>query len=99
MEKYDIIIGMGRCIIEALATKRLAIVTSPEELKFLITDSNLYDAIEANFASNDLKQQTLENIIEQLKKLNSENIKNINILSTPPPLRGTSPQSREGFNS
>ena len=77
MEKYDVIIGMGRCIIEALATKRLAIVTSPEELKFLITDTNLYDAIEGNFASNDLKQQTLEYIIEQLKKLNSENIKNI----------------------
>lgn len=77
MEKYDVVIAMGRCIIEAMATKRLAIVTSPDELKFLIDSTNIYDAIEGNFASNDLKAQKLEDIIEQLKNLNTEQIKKI----------------------
>lgn len=77
MEKYDVVIAMGRCIIEALATKRLAIVTSPNELKFLIDSSNIYEAIEGNFASNDLKSGSLESIIAQLKDLNNENIRKI----------------------
>ena len=77
MEKYDVVIAMGRCIIEALATKRLAIVTSPNELKFLIDATNIYDAIEGNFASNDLQGKSLEDIIKQLKDLNTEQIHKI----------------------
>lgn len=77
MQKFDIVIAMGRCIIEAIATKRLAIVTSPNELKFLVDSNNIYDAIEGNFASNDLQAQSMENIITQLKSLNSEKIKKI----------------------
>ena len=77
MEKYDVVIAMGRCIIEALATKRLAIVTSPNELKFLVNSSNIYDAIEGNFASNDLKSQSLENIIKELKGFDNQKIKKI----------------------
>ncbi|MBO5477946.1 MAG: glycosyltransferase [Clostridia bacterium] len=77
MEKYDAVIGMGRCIIEALATKRLSIITSPNELKFLIDNSNIYSAIEANFASNDLKAQSIKDMVAQLKKLNSKKIKKI----------------------
>ena len=77
MEKYDVVIAMGRCIIEAIATKRLAIVTSSNELKFLVTSSNIYEAIEGIFARDDLKAESLENIIRQLKNLNTEEIKNI----------------------
>ena len=77
MQKFDIVIAMGRCIIEAIATRRLAIVTSPNELKFLVDSNNIYDAIEGNFASNDLQSQSLENIITQLKSLNSGKIKKI----------------------
>jgi len=77
MEKYDVVIAMGRCIIEAMATKRLAIVTSPNELKFLIDSTNIYDAIEGNFASNDLHSQPLNRIITQLKNLNTEQIRKI----------------------
>lgn len=77
MEKYDVVIGMGRCILESLATKRLSIVTSPKELKFLIDNSNIYNAIEANFASNDLKAQSISDIVAQSKKLNAKKIKNI----------------------
>lgn len=77
MEKYDVVIGMGRCMIETIATKRIAILTSPEELKFLIDNSNIYDAIEGNFASNDLQAHSLENVIAQLKNLNVEEIRRI----------------------
>ena len=46
-------------------------------MKFLIDNNNIYDAIEGNFASNDLQAQSLKDIIDQLKNLNTEKIKNI----------------------
>lgn len=77
MEKYDVVIGMGRCIIEAIATKRIAIITSPEEIKFLVDKNNIYNSIEANFASNDLESKKMDDIILQLKKLDLDKIKEI----------------------
>ena len=77
MEKYDVVIGMGRCIIEAIATKRIAIITSPEEIKFLVDKNNIYNSIEANFASNDLEAKKIEDIIVQLKNLDSDKIQKI----------------------
>lgn len=77
MEKFDVVVGMGRCMIEAMAMRRIAILTSPEELKFLINDTNIYNAIEGNFASNDLQKEEMENIIIQLSRLNSKKIKEI----------------------
>lgn len=77
MEKYDVVIGMGRCIIEAIATKRIAIITSPKEIKFLVDKNNIYNSIEANFASNDLEPRKIEEIIVQLQGLDSEKIAKI----------------------
>lgn len=77
MEKYDVVIGMGRCIIEAIATKRIAIITSPEEIKFLVDKNNIYNSIEANFASNDLEAKKIEDIILQLKNLDLDKIQKI----------------------
>lgn len=77
MEKYDVVIGMGRCIIEAIATKRLAVVMSPNELKFLADRKNIYNAIEGNFASNDLQSQGVELIISRLRNLTTKQIEDI----------------------
>ena len=77
MEKYDVVIGMGRCIIEAITTKRIAIITSPKEIKFLVDKNNIYNSIEANFASNDLEPRKIEEIIVQLQGLDSEKIAKI----------------------
>ena len=77
MEKYDVVMGMGRCIIEAIATKRIAIISSPKEIKFLVDKNNIYDSIEANFASNDLEARNIEDIIVQLQRLDSEKIEKI----------------------
>lgn len=77
MEKYDVVMGMGRCIIEAIATKRIAIISSPKEIKFLVDKNNIYDSIEANFASNDLEARKIEDIIVQLQRLDSEKIEKI----------------------
>lgn len=77
MEKYDVVMGMGRCIIEAIATKRIAIISSPKEIKFLVDKNNIYDSIEVNFASNDLEARNIEDIIVQLQRLDSEKIEKI----------------------
>lgn len=77
MEKYDVVIGMGRCILEAIAAKRLAIITSANQLKFLVNNSNIYEAIEGIFAREDLHVESLENIIKQLNSLERNEIQKI----------------------
>ena len=77
MDNYDIVIGIGRCILEALALKKLAIISGNEEIKFMINKENILEAIEKNFAGKTLPKEEQQNIISKIIKLRSEDINRI----------------------
>ena len=73
----DIVLGLGRCILEAIAMKRLAIILGHEELKGIVTPGNILSACQGNFAGDNLPTYTIENVVENLNNLDDETIKQI----------------------
>lgn len=74
IEKTDVLIGIGRCILEAIAMKRIAIISGREELKILVNQENIDKAIDENFVAMTFKDNTKEEISTELLKLTSEKI-------------------------
>ncbi len=80
MEEHDVIMGLGRCMLEAIAMKRLAIISGNagnEPLKYIVKPENIIESIENNFAYKDLKRENVEDIIKDLSNYNKENLKQI----------------------
>ena len=77
MAEYDAVIGIGRCILEAIALKKIAIISGNEELKFIVDKSNIEEAIEKNFAGKTLPSNSKEEILKKLNELTEDKIKQI----------------------
>lgn len=80
IEEHDVVIAIGRCILEAMAMKRIAIISGnsgDEPLKFIVKENNIEEAIEQNFSGTVLKKENIEDIIKELKNLDLQKIKNI----------------------
>lgn len=73
----DIVLGLGRCILEAIAMKRLTIILGHKELKGIVTPDNVQSACQGNFAGDNLPTCTIESVIENLNNLDDETIKQI----------------------
>ncbi len=73
----DIILGLDRCILEAISMKRLAIILGYDDLKELITPENIEQASNCNFSGKNLKSNSKESLIKQLQKLSQEKIEQI----------------------
>ena len=85
LDKCDVLIGIGRCILESIATKRIAILSAVDELKSIITPDIISNAIDCNFngraAVNDdgvmipeMESQTIDSLVEKLNKLSTQEI-------------------------
>ena len=80
IEQHDVVMAVDRCILEAIAMKRIAIISGnsgDEPLKFIVKEENIEQSIEQNFSGTVLKKDELENVIAELKALNLEKIKDI----------------------
>ncbi len=73
----DIVLGLGRCILEAIAMKRLTIILGHKELKGIVTPDNVQSACQGNFAGDNLPTCTIESVVENLNNLDDETIKQI----------------------
>lgn len=69
ISKYDILLGVDRCILEAIAMKTPAVIIGYEELKGLVTKENIDLAIEENFSGNNMPSMTQEECIEQIENM------------------------------
>lgn len=69
LEQADLLLGLGRCALEAIAMKVPAIITGYEGIKGLICKENINTAIEENFSGSNM--QTIDNTecMEQIEKL------------------------------
>ncbi len=77
IDKYDVVIGIGRCILEAIAMKKIAILSGIEKLKGIITPENIEKISLRNFVGRELQDADILSIVNELNELNPENINNI----------------------
>ena len=77
MNDYDIVIGLDRCILEAIAMKKISIIIGYKELKGIITLNNIEEASIENFSGNNLLIKSKEQIIEELINYTDDEIEKI----------------------
>ena len=77
MLQNDVVIALGRCVLEAIATKRIAIISGYENVKGIITNQNIEEAARENFSGRNLEDENIDNLVKKLDKLKIEEIRNI----------------------
>lgn len=88
IEDSDIVVAIGRCILEAIAMKRIAVISGTENLKSVIDEKNIEDAIDANFNGRasrrenneiipEMKSSEVTELVETLMQMDCNRIKEI----------------------
>jgi len=77
----DIVIGLGRCILEAISMKRIAVISGYSEIKDIITPENIENFLRENFSGRDAESVTFDEIVNKIENLNKEKIKQITTLN------------------
>lgn len=75
MDSYDVILGMGRCILEAIAMKKIPIIVGYNKCKNIIKKNNIELANIYNFSGNNFNENNISSI--ELVNLSSKQIKKI----------------------
>lgn len=88
LDKCDVLIAIGRCILEGIATKRITILSAVDKLKDMITPSSIDNAIDCNFngraSVNDegviipeMENKSISYLVERLNQLTKKDIDEI----------------------
>ena len=77
MLESDAIIGLDRCILEGIASKRIAIISGYEKTCGLVTQENIRKAADNNFSGRNLEETKIEEITKSLLRLNKESIEKL----------------------
>lgn len=77
MLENDVVIALDRCILEAVANKRIAVISGYEEIKDLVQPENIKEAAMENFSGRNLKSNTAKEIALKLKQLDNKKIEEI----------------------
>lgn len=78
MEKNDIVVGVDRCILEAISIKKIAIISGYDKtLKGIVDKKNIVKAKSENFSGNNLEEVSLSNLIDRICSLNEYEINDI----------------------
>ena len=72
IEKSDVVIGVDRCIIEAICHKKLAIISNYQGKLILVNPSNINYLSKENFSGNNITDNMIEKI--NLNKINYKKI-------------------------
>ncbi len=75
MPEIDIYMGVDRTILEAIACKKLAIISNYSGKSILITKDNIKDASKENFSGNNLLED--EDIIKKIESIDEKDYKRI----------------------
>lgn len=73
----DIVLGMGRCIIEAMASRRLCCIIGYEKIKPILKNEILKLAEFENFSGRGLPDKTEKEIVQELFSLTHKDIEKI----------------------
>lgn len=70
----DIVLGLGRCIIEAMASKKMCCIIGYENLKSIVINDNIEQAMFENFSGRGMPNETIDSVVKQIKKLKKKNL-------------------------
>lgn len=73
IKNSDVILGLDRVILEALAMKKIAIILGYENMKGIVSITNIEQAIAENFSGYNLENKKIEEVVKELKDLNDIN--------------------------
>lgn len=77
IEKTDMVLGMGRCILESMASKRICCIIGYENLKPILKEDIIEQAMLENFSGRGLKDENTINIINEILSLDQETLEKI----------------------
>ena len=77
VNENDVVLGINRCVLEAIAIKRIVVISGYENLKGIVKPENISLALDDNFSGNNLESLTLEDQVEQLLSLSKDEIERI----------------------
>lgn len=74
IKENDVIIGLDRCILEAIALKKIAIISGYKKMKGMVTPDNIEIAAKENFSGENLNDVTIDDVIKALQNINIDDI-------------------------
>ena len=77
IKSSDVVFGLGRCILETIALKKLAIIAAYNLSATLVKSSNIKEACNNNFDGKNFKTSFYDLLIDELIKLDEISIKKI----------------------
>lgn len=77
ISKNDVVIGLDRCVLEAIAMKKIAIISGYENIKCIVTPDIIHELAKFNFSGVSIESKEVDTIIQDLKEMTSEKIKKI----------------------
>lgn len=69
LKKADLLLGVDRCVLEAIAMKVPAVITGYEGIKGLVTKDNIDLAIEENFSGDNMPTIDINDCVNQIIEL------------------------------
>lgn len=73
----DAVLGIGRCILEAIALKRLPIIAGHINIKGIVSRENIEDCVKSNLNGANLENANIHDLVKYIYNLDMENIKEI----------------------
>lgn len=77
MRDQDVVIALDRCVLEALAMKKIAIISGYQELKGIVNKENIEQELQENFSGKGLETKTKQEIIETIESMSLQDQKNL----------------------
>lgn len=74
IKENDVIIGLDRCILEAIALKKIAIISGYKKMKGMVTPDNIEIAAKENFSGENLNDVKIDDIIKALQNIDIDEI-------------------------
>lgn len=74
MKDYDIVLGVDRCIQEAIAMKKISIIVGYDEFKGIVNYENIIDASKTNFSGRGLPCKSYKETVEKIIELSKDDI-------------------------
>lgn len=77
LDKSDIVIGVGRGILEAIAMKRIAIISGYTGIRDILSEDNFDIELDDNLSGKHLKVNKIDSIAKKIEKLSKKEISEI----------------------
>lgn len=75
--RNDVVLALDRCILETIIMKKIAIISGYDGIRGVVSPEIIEVASGSNFSGRNLKLKTAEEVIEELKKMSDERIREI----------------------